>query len=64
MTGETEHVLDPVSFTTVDEAQVLIKALDDTLERTDLGTADLRAEVVGLGTNRVGTPVPTPTPPS
>ncbi len=41
MTGETEYVLDPVVFTTTDEARVLIRLLEDTLESRGLGTADV-----------------------
>lgn len=48
MTDEPAYASDPVSFTTMDEAHVLIKALDDTLERTDMGKTNLRGDVVEL----------------
>lgn len=48
MTDETEYVLELSSFTTMEETQVLIKALDDTLESRDLEAAEVRADVVEL----------------
>ena len=48
MAGEPEYVLKPPPFTIMEKGHVLIKALDDTLQGTGLGTPDVRREVVEL----------------